>query len=97
MEPNFSEFSYGYALTSGLIHWHGISITATPVFPSNYQEGQPGGGYDVMLKRPGMHLFLQFKLSHCMVGSNAKEVRAGMFAPPFYRMYLRPTRHSRHH
>ena len=49
MKPNISEFIYGYALTSELISWHGTSITAAPVFPSLYQEGQAGGGYDVML------------------------------------------------
>ena len=97
MKPNISEFSYGYALTSELISWHGTSITAAPVFPSLYQEGQAGGGYDVMLQRPGIPLFLQFKLSHCMVRSNALEVRHGVFAPPVYRMHVRPTRHSDQH
>ena len=97
MKPNISEFSYGYALTSELIHWHGTPITATPVFPSLYQEGQPGGGYDVMLQRPGMPLFLQFKLSHCMVRSYSKEAKDRVFDPPFYRMHVRPTRHSDQH
>ena len=50
-----------------------------------------------MLQRPGIPLFLQFKLSHCMVRSNAQEVRYGALAPPFYRMHVRPTRHSDQH
>lgn len=50
-----------------------------------------------MLKRPGIPLFLQFKLSHCMVRHSAKEVKAGVFVPPFYRMHLLPARHSRQH
>lgn len=97
MKPNISEFSYGYALTDELIHWHGTPLTAAPVFPSLYQEGQAGGGYDVMLQRPGIPLFLQFKLSHCMVRSNAQEVKDGIFLPPFYRMHVRPSRHSDQH
>ena len=97
MKPNISEFSYGYALTSELIHWRGMPIIAAPIFPSSYQEGQVGGGYDVMLEQPGMPLFLQFKLSHCMVRSYAKESKDRVFDPPFYRMHVRPTRHSDQH
>jgi hypothetical protein len=97
MKPNISEFSYGYALTDELIHSHGTALTAAPVFPSLYQEGQAGGGYDVMLQRPGIPLFLQFKLSHCMVRRSAQEVKVGIFRPPFYRMHVRPSRHSDQH
>lgn len=97
MKPDISEFSYGYALTDELINWHGTTLTAAPVFPSLYQEGQPGGGYDVMLQRPGIPLFLQFKLSHCMVRRTAQEVKDGIFQPPFYRMHVRPARHSDQH
>lgn len=97
MKPDISEFSYGFALTDELIHWHGSSITAAPVFPSLYEEGQAGGGYDVMLRRPGLPLFLQFKLSDCMVRSSAKEVKDGLFTVPFYRMPIRPSRLSKQH
>ncbi|MCX6875456.1 MAG: hypothetical protein NTW21_16865 [Verrucomicrobia bacterium] len=97
MKPDISEFSYGYALTDELINWHGTSLTAAPVFPSLYQEGQSGGGYDLMLQRPGLPLFLQFKLSHCMVRRTAQEVKDGIFQPPFYRMHMRPARHSDQH
>ncbi len=97
MKPNISEFSYGYALTDELIHWHGVALTAAPVFPSLYQEGQTGGGYDLMLQRPGLPLFLQFKLADCMVRANAQEIRDGHFTAPFFRMHLRPSRHSDQH
>lgn len=97
MKPNISEFSYGYALTDELIHRHGVALTAAPVFPSLYQEGQAGGGYDLMLQRPGLPLFLQFKLGDCMVRANAQEIRDGHFTAPFYRMHLRPSRHSDQH
>jgi hypothetical protein len=97
MNPDISEFSYGYALTDELIHWHGTPLTAAPVFPSLYQEGQPGGGYDVMLQRPGLPLFLQFKLADCMVRNSAQEVKDGIFSTPYYRMHIRPARHSQQH
>jgi hypothetical protein len=86
MKPDISEFSYGYALTDELIHWHGTGITAVPIFPSLYDERQPGGGYDVKLDRGGIPLFLQFKLSDCMVRGTAQEVRSGSFSCPFYRI-----------
>jgi len=97
MKPNISEFSYGYAITEELAHWQGTTITAAPVFPSLYQEGQQGGGWDVMLQRPGIPLFLQFKLSDCMGRRSAFECREGWFTPPFYRMHIRPARFSEQH
>lgn len=97
MRPNISEFSYGYAVTDELIHASGTRITAAPVFPSLYQEGQVGGGFDLRLDRPGIPLFLQFKLSDCMVLNTAAESRDGLLALPYYRMHLRPSRHSDQH
>jgi hypothetical protein len=97
VKPDISEFSYGYALTDELIHWHGTSLTAAPVFPSLYQEGQQGGGYDAMLQRPGLPLFLQFKLSDCMVRDTAQEVKNGLFNTPYYKMHIRPAKHSEQH
>lgn len=97
MKPNISEFSYGYAVTDELIHWPGFPITASPVFPSLYQEGQPGGGYDLHLPLVGMPLFLQFKLSDYMVRGTAREAQAGQLSVPYYRMHLRPRRHSAQH
>ena len=80
MKPNLSEFSYGYALTDELIHRHGLPLIAAPVFPSLYQEGQPGGGYDLLLERPGFPLFLQFKLADRMVKGTANEVKSGFLS-----------------
>lgn len=97
MKPNISEFSYGYALTDELINWHNTRITAAPVFPSLYQEGQTGGGYDVMLDRGGIPFFLQFKLTDYMKKSNAKEAQMGILACPYYKMHLRPRTHSDQH
>lgn len=95
MNPLISEFSYGYAVTDELIHGLGTPITAAPVFPSLYQEGQTGGGYDVMLQRPTIPLFIQFKLAHCLTKRNAAE--ASLLSLPYYRMHVRPSRHSNQH
>jgi len=97
MEPRISEFSYGYAVTEAMATQWRPDLTAAPVFPSLVQEGLPGGGYDVYLNRRGVPLFLQFKLSHYMVRSNAREARLGLLTVPFYRMYLRALRHSDQH
>lgn len=97
MTPLISEFSYGYAITDELIHGLHTPITAAPVFPSLHEEGQTGGGYDVMLPRPAIPLFLQFKLSNCLTTRNASESKAGLLSTPYYRMHLRARKHSRQH
>lgn len=97
MKPNISEFSYGYALTEELAKGFGSSITASPVFPSLYEEGKTGGGWDVKLEKGGIPLFLQFKLSHYLKNANAKERISGTFSSPYYRMHIRPINHSKQH
>ncbi len=96
MKPNISEFSYGYAITDELVH-DLPGISAAPVFPSLYQEGQTGGGYDVMIQTGATPLFIQFKLCDFMSRATAYEAKAGLLTCPFYRMHLRPARHSRQH
>ncbi len=95
MKPMISEFSYGYALTEELARGIVGRLIGAPIFPSLYQEGQPGGGYDVQLPRRGAPLFLQFKLSHYMNRSTAAEWDA--YSSPYYRIYLRARRHSSQH
>jgi len=97
MQPDISEFSYGYALTEELIHGSGLAIQAAPLFPSLIAEGKVGGGYDVQIPFVGFPLFLQFKLSDCMIRHTAWEVQQGLLSPPFYRMHLRPKKHSMQH
>lgn len=95
---NFSEFSYGYALTEELVYWSGSAITASPVFPSLREEGEEGGGYDVKIPQYGSFLFLQFKLSEYMLGRrNTKEVKQGRFKGLFYRISIRSSRYSKQH
>jgi len=97
MSPDISEFSYGYALTETLMSAVPHSVRAAPIFPSLQDEGKPGGGYDVEIPFIGFPLFLQFKLSHKMVRDSAFESQRGLMTTPFYRMHLRPTKHSQQH
>lgn len=96
MKPDISEFSYGYALTEALIWDTSLPVVGAPIFPSLIQEGR-SGGYDVAISFSGILLFLQFKLSHYMVRGTAYERQQGILDVPFYRMHLRPARHSRQH
>jgi hypothetical protein len=93
--PYFSEFSYGYALTENLVTGQGSSVTVAPIFPSLIEEGQVG--FDVLIARPSIPLFLQFKLAHRMSRRSAWETQRGDFDPPFYRMHLRCTAISNQH
>ena len=93
--PYFSEFSYGYAVTENLVMGQGSSVTVAPIFPSLIKEAQVG--FDVLISRPSIPLFLQFKLAHLISRRNASEARAGDFDPPFYRMHLRCTAQSNQH
>ena len=97
MSPDFSEFSYGYAVTEELVRAAKASVIAAPVFPSLQEEGKAGGGYDLKLPLAGRPIFLQFKLSDYLEKKNAKEHRDGVLPVPYYRMHLRPTRYSDQH
>jgi hypothetical protein len=94
MIPEFSEFSFGFALVHELANGFGRQLGIAPVFPSLYAEGQPGGGYDVALT-PGFPLFLQFKLSEYMVRRTASEWH--LFGQPYYRFWMHAPRHSEQH
>ena len=94
MTPSISEFSYGYAVTSEVVKLLGASIAAAPQFPTLYAEGQAGGGYDVKIVG-GTPLFLQFKLSHYMGRSNAKEHY--LMGGPYYRWHLHSLQRSDQH
>jgi len=96
MDPQFSEFSYGFALTYEIVtRWQGSGVTVAPSFPSLYQEGQVGGGYDVRWDLPGIPLILQFKISQRMVRRSAGEW--DRFGQPYYRFWMHGRRHSDQH
>jgi hypothetical protein len=94
MLPDISEFSFGFALTNELLGGsYGLKTIGAPIFPSLRDEGQLG--YDVKLQIVGPPIFLQFKLSHCMVSGTA--TGSAKLSLPHYRMHLRPLRHSQQH
>lgn len=100
MQPEISEFSYGFALTNELIGW--VGVTAAPIFPSLVEESKAGGGYDVKLDRPGAPLFLQFKRSERMERRSAQEYQSvrrsgGRLKCPFYRFPITPASKSEQH
>lgn len=97
VRSGFSEFSYGYALTEQLITASGIPLKVAPIFPSLVAEGRVGGGWDLQLNFKGMALFLQFKLTDCMVRRTAIECKQKNLNPPFYRMHLRSKKVSPQH
>jgi hypothetical protein len=96
MRPNISEFSYGFALTHELALAPDRAITAAPVFPSLFQEGQEGFGWDVQIPSAGVPLFLQFKLCDYMTRRSCFEVRDGGLDVPCYRMHLRSAPSRQH-
>lgn len=86
MEPDLSEFSYGFALTSELIAKFHLKRAGAPEFATQNAEGKPGGGWD--MKLPSVPIYLQFKRSDEMRRRTARE--ATLFGTlPFYRMHLR--------
>lgn len=94
--PQFSEFSFGYALTDNLIHG-GLpkKLKAAPTFPSLYKEGKPGGGYDVEIPLASTPLFLQFKVPQILTRKSKKTPPS--FDTPYYRMHVRPSGQSLQH
>lgn len=94
MNPMISEFSYGYALTEELATGYRNQLRGAPVFPSLIEEGTTGG-HDLELPLVGAPMFLQFKLSHYMKNSSALEW--SRWNRPYFRVHLRPLRHSRQH
>lgn len=95
MRPEFSEFSFGYALTEALVN--GRQHIIRPIFPTQRQERRDG--YDLRLDCPGRPIFLQFKLCHGMTRRSAREFAYHdlPLAFPFLRMPLMPSRLSPQH
>ncbi len=96
MHSDFSEFSYSYAVTEELVTKNKAKVIGAPRFPSLYEEGKKGG-YDVNIPLSGKPVFLQFKLSEYLERTNARECSKGILPVPYYRMHLRPARHSDQH
>ena len=90
----FSEFSYGFALTDSLLATIAKRIGSAPVFPSLIQEGKVGGGYDVKIPASPVPIFLQFKIPQVLV-RRSKHMPSG-YVLPYYRMPLRTKQPNQH-
>lgn len=95
MRAEFSEFSYGFAITDEFINWRGTNLTAAPYFPSLTDEGNLG--YDLRLDRPGIPLFIQFKRSEYISRVYITAQEFGVFYSPFFRMHIRDRVVSKQH
>lgn len=93
LESKLTEFSYGFAVTSEIVNLENAR-TAAPVFPSLYDEGKKGGGYDVKISA-AIPIFLQFKLSQRMTGVRASQY--SHFGKPYYRFPITPPNISQQH
>lgn len=96
MDSEFTEFSYGFALTQELMPSGGPFGYWAPEFPSLLEEGKVGGGYDVRIDR-GRFLYLQFKLSEYMIGGPRRAGQDDVIATPYYRFWITPRWHSDQH
>lgn len=92
--PEFSEFSFGYALTDSLISALRVPLGRAPVFPSLIAEGSVGGGYDIELPSVPFPLFIQFKIPQVLNRSSA--FRPTGYSTPYYRMPLRTQSPNQH-
>jgi hypothetical protein len=89
--PDFSEFSYGYAVVRQIEMILG-GQTVVPTFPTQPQEAD--GGYDVSFLSHGVPLFIQFKRSEVMRYKSCREYKDknASLQFPIFRMHL----HSKH-
>lgn len=93
MKAEFSEFSYGFAVTSELSDSLGEDLIAAPVFPTLRDEWRLG--WDVSLRMAGISLFLQFKLAELLTRRTAGEW--GLYNAPYYRFQLHRAARCRQH
>ncbi len=93
MKPEFSEFSFGFALSYEIMNGLQPQITGVPLFPSLVQEAELG--WDVNFKPTGWPLFLQFKLSDHMQRSRARYW--SLYGSPYFSIAIRRRDHSQQH
>lgn len=99
MDAQFTEFSFGFALTMEIVNrlrsaYKHFSMFA-PEFPSLKDEGS-GKGYDVQIGTLSRPVFIQFKLSEYLVRSTARGIKDGTFGGPYYRFHLRANPSNQH-
>lgn len=90
----YSEFSYGYALTDSLMRTLLPGSSRAPVFPSLLAEGSAGGGYDVKIPSYPVPLFLQFKIPRVI--TRRSRLLPPRYSTPYYRFPLRTRKPDQH-
>ena len=90
----YSEFSYGYALTDSLMRTILPGSSRAPVFPSLLAEGSAGGGYDVKIPAYPVPLFLQFKIPRVITRRSC--LLPPRYSCPYYRFPLRTRTPDQH-
>src|SRR5205809_7131835 len=90
----FSEFSYGFALTHSFVGSFSSALGRAPIFPSLIQEGSSGGGYDVKLPLVPFAIFLQFKIPSVLTRSSSLKPTA--YSIPYYRFPFRTKKPNQH-
>ena len=95
MRTDFSEFSYGMAVTYEAIAWLGgiTGMRAAPVMPSLRDE--VSGGYDLHLDTVYAGIYMQFKRPEFLVGPRATE--RAYFGGDYFRFPLRNSSRSPRH
>jgi hypothetical protein len=93
MDSEFSEFSYGFAVTAELADAL-RPLKVAPILPSLLAEAK--GGWDLKLEtEKGVVVFVQFKIPFACTRRSALEW--GLYGSTYYRLYIRRRNHSRQH
>lgn len=94
--PDFSEFSFGYALVRQIEEALG-GQTVVPSFPTQPQEANKG--YDVDFLSHGVPLFIQMKRSEVIWRKSCRECKdpSVTLSFPFFRMHLHRSNSFRQH
>ncbi|MGD8623765.1 MAG: hypothetical protein PVF47_12290 [Anaerolineae bacterium] len=93
MKPEFSEFSYGFALSYEVMNALQPGVVGAPLFPS--LRAQAGTGTDVEFAPAGCPLFLQFKLAAYMKTARAKQWAT--YGGPYFRVVIPGRTRSNQH
>lgn len=93
MRTEFSEFSYGFAITQEIIDSLKPSIQGAPMFPSLIEEAKLG--FDVSFKKTGWPLYLQFKIPEYLTNRTAREY--SFHRHPYWRISIRQSQRSQQH
>jgi hypothetical protein len=90
-----SEFTYGFAFLFEQTHSNWGELRTAPILPSLQQEQQ--AGWDAHLPTHGTDYYYQFKLTDYLSRSNAKYIKDGTYAGPYYRVAFHRRDANRQH